>query len=310
MATADHSEQMSTLAGRLAIVVISRDRVGELLATLRRLDDLPERVPVVVVDNASRDGTAIAVRNLFPRVRVVRSERNLGGGGRTLGARLVDTPYVAFCDDDTWWAPGSLARAADVLDRHRDVAVVAARVVVEPDGRVDPVCERMRHSPLPRRGDLPGPRVRGFLACSVVVRRRAFLDAGGFEARFVVGGEEALLAWDLASAGWELVYVDQLQVHHRPSTSRDVAARRRREQRNALWTTWLRRPGRDALGETMHALRRSIHDADTRRGLLDAARSAGWVARNRRVVREPLTGELRLLDRRLDVRDASGSPRA
>jgi GT2 family glycosyltransferase len=283
----------------VAVVVITRDRHDELLETLDRLCASPEKVHVVVVDNGSRDGTAPAVRARFPDVTVVRSEENLGGGGRNVGARLVDTPYVAFCDDDTWWAAGSLTRAADLLDRHPDVAVLAARVIVEPDGRLDPVCELMGRSPLNHRADLPGPRVRGFLACSAVVRRVPFLDAGGFDPRFVVGGEEELLAWDLAGAGWELVYVDQLQVHHRPSTSRDPAARRRREHRNMLWTNWLRRPRRDALTLTVDALRRSLHDRDARAGCIDAARSLGWVLRNRRAVGEPLAGELRLLDRQI-----------
>jgi len=42
------------------------------------------------------------------------------------------TPYAAFCDDDTWWEPGSLALAADALDAQPDIAAVTARIVVEP----------------------------------------------------------------------------------------------------------------------------------------------------------------------------------
>jgi GT2 family glycosyltransferase len=132
------------------------------------------------------------------------------------------------------------------------------------------------------------------------VRRDAFLDVGGFEPRFVVGGEEELLAWDLAARGWELVYAEHLIVHHRPSTARDPSVRRRRELRNDLWTSWLRRPRRDALTRTATALRRAVHDADARAGRLEAARSFIWVAQNRRVVDEPLAGEIRLLDQQLD----------
>ncbi len=281
---------------RVSIVVISRNRVHELLPTLGRLGELSGDIPVVVVDNGSHDGTTHAVRARFPHVTVIRSEANLGGGGRNIGARLAGTRYIAFCDDDTWWEPGSLERAVDLLEQHSDVALLAARVMVEPHGRVDPVCDLMSRSPLAPRPDLPGPRVRGFLACSAVVRRDAFLAAGGFEPRFVVGGEEELLACDLAASGWELVYVDELEVHHRPSMSRDPASRRRREQRNTLWTAWLRRPRREALTLTLEAFRRSASDADARAGLLDATRALPWVARNRRVVREPLAGELRLLD--------------
>ena len=66
--------------------------------------------------------------------RLIAARRNLGAVGRNLALRRVTTPYVAFCDDDTWWEPGSLTLAADALDAHPDVAAVTARIVVEPAG--------------------------------------------------------------------------------------------------------------------------------------------------------------------------------
>lgn len=80
---------------RVTVVVMSRDRREELVATLGR-----HRAPVVLVDNGSTDGTAAAVRAAHPHVTVVEARRNLGAAARTLGARLAATPYVAFADDD------------------------------------------------------------------------------------------------------------------------------------------------------------------------------------------------------------------
>src|ERR1700691_1759572 len=61
------------------------------------------------------DGTAAAVRRAHPDILLIAARRNLGAVGRNLAVRRVSTPYVAFCDDDTWWEPGSLPLAADVL---------------------------------------------------------------------------------------------------------------------------------------------------------------------------------------------------
>ncbi|HEU4346617.1 MAG TPA: glycosyltransferase, partial [Actinoplanes sp.] len=58
-------------APAVTVVVITRNRRAGLLRTLRRLADLPERPPVIVVDNGSEDGTAAAVRAAFPAVEVV-----------------------------------------------------------------------------------------------------------------------------------------------------------------------------------------------------------------------------------------------
>ncbi|HEY4465515.1 MAG TPA: glycosyltransferase, partial [Streptosporangiaceae bacterium] len=124
---------------RVTAVVVTRNRRDELSRTLGYLAALPERPPVIVVDNGSADGTAGMVRRRYPDMHVIAARRNLGAVARNLAVRRVTTPYVAFCDDDTWWEPGSIGRAADALDAHPDVAVVTARIVVEPDGTDDPI---------------------------------------------------------------------------------------------------------------------------------------------------------------------------
>jgi GT2 family glycosyltransferase len=281
---------------RIAVVIATRDRAEELLATLERLVGLPERPHIVVVDNGSADGTATAVRANYPGVDVIRLRDNLGGGARTVGARHIHTPYVAFSDDDSWWAPGSLSRAADVLDACPRLAVIAARILVGEAERLDPTCAVMAASPLPTEPDAPGPALLGFVACGAVIRRSAFLQVGGFHPRLLVGGEEELLALDLAAAGWQLAYIDEIVAHHHPSPSRDLAQRRAREIRNALWVGWLRRPASIAAQQTLRALRAAADDAHARQGLLDAARGLGWVLAGRRVIPPDLERLARLLE--------------
>ncbi len=278
-----------------SVVVITRDRRGEVMETLARLLALPERPPVVLVDNDSSDGTADAVEQRYPTVDVVRLPRNLGAAGRTVGVRRTRTPYVAFSDDDSWWADGALDRAAAVLDRTPRLAVLAARVLVGEEGLLDPVCLAMRNSPL---GEVPGvgPRVLGFVACGAVVRRSAYLEVGGFHPRFGVGGEETLLAVDLVERGWDCVYVEDVVAHHHPSEVRDLRARRAREVRNALWTLWLRRRLGVVLPRTGRALGQVAVDRDARAGLRQALVGGPWVLRERAPVRASTEQALRLLE--------------
>ncbi len=84
------------------MVVITRNRRTELMRTLRLLSRLPERPDVIVTDNGSDDGTTRAVARDFPGVLLLTPGENLGAVGRNLAVRHVRTPYVAFCDDDTW----------------------------------------------------------------------------------------------------------------------------------------------------------------------------------------------------------------
>ncbi|MEW5353770.1 MULTISPECIES: glycosyltransferase family 2 protein [unclassified Streptomyces] len=281
---------------RTAVVVITHNRRPELLRTLDRLAELPERPEIVVTDNGSTDGTAAAVAARHPGVRLLTPGRNLGAVGRNLAVRHVRTPYVAFCDDDSWWAPGALSGAADLLDRHAALAAVTARIVVEPDGTEDPIVEELRNSPVPGPSWLPGPALGSFLAAATVLRTDAFRRAGGFHPRLWLGGEEELLAADLAAAGWWLTYAEHLTIHHQPSLVRDSTRRRRDGIRNTLWFTWLRRPVRPALRRTLHLARTVPRDTASLRAFAEAAAALPWVLRERRVLPPEVEGRFRLLE--------------
>jgi len=267
----------------VTVVVASRNRRELLLRTLPRHLALPERPAVVLVDNASTDGTAEAVREALPGVRVISLDRNQGAAARNAGLREARTPYVAFCDDDSWFAPGALGRAEALLDATPRLAVLNARILVGEEERLDPTCEEMARSPLPAAPGQPGHPLLSFVACGVVVRRDAVLEVGGFEERFAVGGEEELVGWDLAAAGWQLSYVPDVVAHHHPPRQPPRSERLEIGVRNTLWTTWLRRPAGPAARRTVRDLRRFPAHPATARGIARAVAGIPWVLRERRV---------------------------
>ena len=268
----------STVAGgvpetsRVTVVVATRNRRDRLFETL------PEhRAPVILVDNASTDGSPGAIEPAFPAVEVVRLGENRGAAARNEGVRRATTPYVAFADDDSFWTEGSLARAAALLDAHPRLGLLTGRVLIGESGRPDPISAAQAAAPLGTPPGAPGPTVLGFLSCAVVVRRSAFLEVGGFEPRLFVYGEEALLAMDLAAAGWWLCYDDALTVRHFPlPAGRDGGARRRIEPRNRLLTALLRRPA----GVVARTLAAGLRESPL--AVWDVARSLGWALRHRR----------------------------
>jgi GT2 family glycosyltransferase len=274
---------MSILRDRLAVVILTHNRAAELRRTLERMLALPESPTIVVVDNASTDSTAHIVRLDFAQVKLVRLDRNVGAAARNIGVLHVQTPYVAFCDDDTWWAQGALVKATELLDACPQVAVLSARVLVGAEEREDSVCATMAASPLPSDG-LPGPALLGFLAGAAVVRRRAFIDAGGYEPNFFLGGEEDLLALDLIVGGWNIVYAPQLTVHHYPSPARDGNGRRQCLVRNAFWVAWMRLPSKSALRETWRICRRPYERKVIAGALINALLELPWVLSKRRVI--------------------------
>ncbi len=276
---------------RVTVVVASRDRRQDLLTTLGR-----HRAPVVLVDNGSTDGTVQAVRAAHPDVDVVEVGRNLAAAARNVGVLRALTPFVAFADDDSWWAPGSLRAAAELLAACPDVAVVQVDVLVGPQERRDPFCDVLARSPLTHgRGGRPGIPVLGFMACAAMVRRDDFLAAGGFDDVVRFPGEEERLSWDLAAGGRALVYLPGPTVHHHPSTRRhDPAARRRRVSRSRVLSGVLRLPARDAWDR----VRGEWHaGAARRRGVLDALPDLPRAVASRRRLPGRVLADIALLER-------------
>jgi GT2 family glycosyltransferase len=271
--------------GRVSVVVLTHNRREWLRATLQRLRELPERPPVAVVDNGSEDGTAQMVRREFCDFALLRVPMNLGAAARNIGAAWAPTRYVAFCDDDTWWHPGALPMAADIMDGHPDVGALTARLLVMRDGgrlELDPTSVVMGFSPLPSDG-LPGRAILGLLAGATIFRTCAFRAAGGYHPRLFIGGEETLLALDLAARGWHLIYAPQVLAYHHPCPIRSHRQRRRLMARNAIWSAWLRLPVGAALRETARTFPALLREGGLP-GCFELARALPWIVRERAVI--------------------------
>jgi GT2 family glycosyltransferase len=285
------------VASPVTVVILTHDRCAEVVRTVERTLKLPERPPVIVVDNASSDGTALALARFGPEVEVVQSPGNLGAAGRNLGVSRARTPYVALSDDDTWFAPGSLSAALALLDANRRLAVVTGHVLIGEEGRDDPTCLRMARSPLADACSARVPVV-GFMGGACVVRRSAFLAAGGFEPRLFIGGEEALLALDLLARGWRMAYAPAVVVHHHPSRQRDTSHRELLLARNAVWTAWLRRPLPRAARLTAAGALAWLRRPSELWPIIDSTvRAAAWLVRKRRVVPREVEHMLREVER-------------
>ncbi|WP_167001530.1 glycosyltransferase [Mumia sp. ZJ430] len=289
MTTPTTSFPSSKSTERVTTVVITHDGRERLARTVPQ-----HAAPLIVVDNASTDGSADLVRTIAPHAQVIELADDVGAVARNIGAQAAETPYVAFAADDSWWAPCSLDLAADVLDTHPEIGVIAARVLVGVDAHLDPFCEAVGRSPLPRFPDVPGTSVLDFRAGAVVVRRSALLDVGGFDAVLELGGEEERVALDMADSGRRLCYLHDVVARHDPA-SRECAggALTRRLARNEVLTAVMRRPVRVALRRAWRHVRQGSGSA---LGVLDAVLRLPRAMARRRTVGSDTETQARILD--------------
>ena len=287
----------------VGVVVLTHNRRAQLVRTLERMVRLDDAGPIAVVDNASTDGTRDAVAAFAPRVKLVRLKRNQGAAGRNAGVAELRQPYIAFCDDDTWWERGSLQRGAAILEAYPRLAVLTARILVGDLDVDDPTSTRMAASPFANVLGFPGTEVVGFMAGACIMRRSSFLEAGGYHPRLFLGSEETLLTIDLLAGSWHMGYVPELVVHHHPSSLRDAARRRALIARNALWCALLRRPLSSVIAEARRMLAQP-HWVERWSNVGATLRALPWILRERRVVPAQVDAALA----RRDAFDASWHP--
>jgi glycosyltransferase involved in cell wall biosynthesis len=165
---------------------------------------------IVVVDDASTDGTAAAVAAIAdPRVTLIRHERNRGGGAaRNTGIQSGTTRFVAFLDSDDEWLPTKLARQLEVFERSGDdlgMVFTGAERILE-DGTVS------RH--MPRAYDniaqkLLTKNVVGGTSVGMI-RREVFAAVGGFDESLPSGQDVDL--WLRISQQFAVGFVPEMLV--------------------------------------------------------------------------------------------------
>ncbi len=180
-----------------------------------------------------------------------------------------------------------------MFDANPEIAALTARILVGDAQREDPTSTAMSRSPLPSAG-LPGRLILGLMAGATAFRTAAYLEAGGYDPRFFIGGEETLLSLRLAARGWSLVYAPELVVHHHPSAARDAQRRRAMLARNAVWSAWLCLPASMATAQTLAVLPHLAAELE-RDDWIDLLRGMRWVLREREVVPRHVVAALRLL---------------
>jgi N-acetylglucosaminyl-diphospho-decaprenol L-rhamnosyltransferase len=282
------------LADRLSVVLLTHDcahRVRTVLSGLLRLG-----VPVIAVDNASTDGTPEVLRQ-YPGIEVVALRRNIGAAGRNEGALRARTPYVAFCDDDGWYERGGLVHAVSLLDRYPSLGLVNTRILVGPECYLDPISEEMAGSPLADDAGIPGPVLMSFMAGAAIVRVSAYLEVGGYDPRFFLGGEEETLAFKLLKHGWQMRYLADAVLHHHPSLE-NAGRLRHYGFRNTVVNAWLHRRLGSAVRWTLFTLADTPKNKDFVRGVGLTIRSLGWALRERQPMAAALDQQIGILDAR------------
>lgn len=257
----------------LAVVIVShntREHLLRCLASLRMggLDALDARV--WVVDNASTDGSAVAVEDEHGWVRLIATDHNVGyaaannmalraaGFGGALRGQTRPYRHALLLNADTVVPDGAIARLVRALEAEDDIGVAGPKLVL-PDGSLDVACRRSFPTPEVSAYRFSGlarlfPRSRRFgrynltyldpdepsdvdsvVGACMLVRGAAIDDVGLLDERFWMYGEDLDWALRIRDAGWRVVYRPAVVVRHVKRASSSKSARAPYEFQRAMW---------------------------------------------------------------------------
>jgi len=231
-------------------VVIVNYRTPELLLRAIRsvLRQGAVECEVLVVDNASGDGSAERVRELFPDIRLFALDENVGfSRANNLALREARGENLVLLNPDAELLPGALVRMKAFLAEHPEAGIAGGRVV-RPDGSLDPACRRSFPTPAVAFFRYAGlsrlfPRSRVFgrynltyldpgrtypvdsvVGAYMVIRRRVLEEIGLLDEDFFMYGEDLDLCYRAREAGWQVYYVhDSVALHEKGGAGRPPA---------------------------------------------------------------------------------------
>ena len=231
----------------------NREVLLECLASLEA--DRPRRratVEVVVLDNASEDGSAAAIRERFPGVRVLDQDFRAGfGANHNTVIRATSGRHVYVLNDDTTSDDWGFDRMVAHLDGNPHVGALGPRLVY-PDGRLQasawrfptPAAAAVGALTLGRAGIVQshGDRVRAVdwvMGAALLVPRRVLDDVGLFDEGFFIYSEETDLCRRIAASGRQVHWLPDVSVvHHVGHTTVKVPERRINEMWRSRHRYW------------------------------------------------------------------------
>ena len=234
----------------VSVSIVNTNSRELLLACLESLAGSNREI--VVLDNASEDGSADAVRQRFPDVRLIAQKLRAGfGANHNTVIRATAGRYVYVLNEDTTAGDWGFDRIVEYLDAHPRVAALGPKLVY-PDGRrkgsawrfPTPLVSALGVVTLGKvgvkqsRGDSPRP-VDWVMGAAVVLRREALDEVGLFDEGFFLYSEEVDLQFRLRQAGWEVHYFPTVTVvHHESQFSAGIPERRINEMWRSRHRYW------------------------------------------------------------------------
>ena len=212
----------------VSVVVVNlngRDLLEPCLRSLVQQAYPTDKLEIILIDNASTDGSVEMVREEFPEVRILVNDTNVGfSPAVNQGAQVANGEYLALLNNDAQADASWIAAAVSYLTSHEEVGCLASLILREDRETIDYAGGAMAFNGMGYANkvtqsaiEAPGYAERTLFASggAMVVPTSLFVDVGGFDDSFFAFFEDVDFGWRLWVLGWEVHFVPASKVFHR-----------------------------------------------------------------------------------------------
>lgn len=245
----------------VSIVTICWNRKQEILESLKGIHQVRfDALEVIVVDNGSTDGTAEAIKEAYPTVRLIRLPENIGIKAYNKGFQIACGEYIIILDDDSFPHAEAVQRMVEKFQQDAQLGVVAFDV--RNYYQYDDVKEAESQVPEKNTAATSSHYLMAFNGAGAGVRRNVLEEAGYYPEEFFLYWNEQDTAFRILNRGYKIEFFSDVVAYHKYSPKNRLSWRAPYYYtRNAFWLIWKNYPISAAIGKTMQLVNACFYHA-------------------------------------------------
>lgn len=209
----------------VSVVILSWNRKNDLDLSLASVEEVSyPHLEIIVVDNASTDGTTEMVEKKYPKVKLILLPRNIGVEGFNVGCLNARGKYILVLDDDSYPHPDAVSGLVEKMERDENIAVIGAKIINPRDGKV---CTKG-----PESYEIP---YTSFWGGGALLRRKAIIECRMYDHRLFIYTNEYDLSVRLLEAGYSVRYDPSVVIYHSFSADARFSKTKWYWGRNEIW---------------------------------------------------------------------------
>lgn len=239
----------------VSVVVLSYNSKETLLSVVDQIKKQDySYVEIIIVDNASEDGSSLAVEEMHPDISVIKLDRNIGIAGWNKGFQCAKGEYILVLDHDSFPDTSAIGKAVCKFASNESLGLIAFRIVNYYDGSTHQSAEYDEMVSMAEAGSgIPSKR---YVGGGALLKAEMIKKIGGYSETLFLYGFEADYAMKALHAGYEVRYFNDIQAFHmvKPFDGVKTGNVIYYTLRNHLWMFWKYSPTVMAFAKSVYLM--------------------------------------------------------